>query len=128
MYQLLPTGVLRTADGAVIPSDVSNKDYAAYLDWKGKGNTPLPLPVLPPAIPYAVSPFQAQAALDEIGKLAQVEALMTDPATPKKTKMAWNKATEFRRTSPTVLAMAQAIGLTSAQLDDLFIRAAQIEA
>lgn len=42
-YQLT-TGdtILRTADGAFIPPDPANTDYAAYLAWLEEGNTPLP--------------------------------------------------------------------------------------
>jgi hypothetical protein len=44
-YQLT-TGdtILRTADGAFIPPDPANTDYAAYLAWVEAGNTPEPAP------------------------------------------------------------------------------------
>jgi len=40
MYTLYPAHVLRAEDGAAIPFDESNADYAAYLAWVGEGNTP----------------------------------------------------------------------------------------
>lgn len=42
-YQLT-TGdmILRTTDGAFIPPDPANTDYAAYLAWLDEGNAPLP--------------------------------------------------------------------------------------
>jgi hypothetical protein len=40
--------VIRTADGAHIPFDPANTDYAAYLSWLEEGNEPLPAPE-PPA-------------------------------------------------------------------------------
>lgn len=42
-YQLT-TGdtILRTTDGAFIPTDPANTDYAAYLAWLEEGNTPEP--------------------------------------------------------------------------------------
>jgi len=83
-------------------------------------------PVAP--IPHTVSPYQARAALDDIGLLDEVETLLTNPATPKKAKLAWLHAQEFRRDSPTVLAMSAQLGLTEEQLDALFIAAAQITA
>jgi hypothetical protein len=43
-------------------------------------------------------------------------------------KLAWNEAQEFKRRSPTVLAISAGLGLTDEQLDDLFITAATIEA
>ena len=80
------------------------------------------------AIPQVVSRFQARAALHLAGLLPQVEALMADPATPALARLAWTDAQEFRRTSPTVAAMAGALGLSDEQLDGLFTSAAGIEA
>jgi len=59
---------------------------------------------------------------------------MVDPATPSKTRRAWQMATEFRRLSPTVLELAGTLefegvsGLTDEQVDDLFRNALTIEA
>ena len=84
--------------------------------------------VVPPDVPQVVSKFQAKAALHGAGLLAQVEAIMADVDTPMFTRLAWQDAQEFRRASPTVAAMAQALGLDAAALDALFITAAGIEA
>jgi hypothetical protein len=85
-------------------------------------------PAPPAPIPQVVSRFQARAALHLAGLLPQVEQLMADPATDPLARIAWQDAQEFRRTSPTVLTMAAALGLTDAQLDDLFTTAAGIAA
>lgn len=82
----------------------------------------------PPGPPQVVSRFQARAALHLAGLLTAVEALMADPATDMLARLAWTDAQEFRRTSPTLLAMASALSLTDAQLDALFVAAAGIEA
>jgi len=82
----------------------------------------------PPGPPQVVSRFQARAALHLAGLLPQVEALMADPATDTLARLAWTDAQEFRRTSPTLLAMAAALDLSDAQLDQLFVTAAGIEA
>ena len=81
-----------------------------------------------PPVPTVVSRFQARAALHLAGLLTSVQAAMDDPATPMLSRLAWQDAQEFRRTSPTVLAMAQALNLDSAALDTLFTVAAGIEA
>ena len=36
------TCVRRISDGAVIPFDISNRDYQAYLAWVEAGNDPEP--------------------------------------------------------------------------------------
>lgn len=82
----------------------------------------------PPQIPQVVSRFQAFAALDDAGLLNAVEALMANPATPSRAKLAWATAQEFERGSPTIAALAGQIGLTDVQIDDLFIVAAGIKA
>ncbi len=82
----------------------------------------------PPGPPQVVSRFQARAALHLAGLLTAVEAMMADPATDALARLAWTDAQEFRRTSPTLLTMASALSLNDAQLDQLFITAAGIEA
>lgn len=46
MYKLLSgTSITRLSDGASIPPDPANTDYAQYLTWLTAGNTPLPADV-----------------------------------------------------------------------------------
>lgn len=77
-----------------------------------------------------VSPFQARAALLASGLLGTVEAAVEnyDGEDAEFVKLAWARANEWKRLSPTVLALAAIVGLTDGQLDALFIAAAQIEA
>lgn len=75
-----------------------------------------------------LSRFQARAILRQYGKREQAEQLMADPATDPLTVDAWNDASEFRRLSPTILAMAPALGLSDEQLDQMFEEGAEIEA
>jgi len=50
-YQLTATdSVIRTADGACIPNDPANRDYAEYLEWVEDGGVPDPY-VPPPDVP-----------------------------------------------------------------------------
>jgi hypothetical protein len=64
------------------------------------------------------SRFQAKAALHLAGLLDTIEAVVAaaDPVA----QIAWADATDFRRNSPTIAALAAGTGLTDAQIDDLF--------
>lgn len=73
-----------------------------------------------------VSRFQARAALHLAGLLEQVETYMSSPDTPILSKLAWQDAQEFRRMSPTVLALAAMLGLSEEALDKLFMDAKEI--
>lgn len=127
--------------------EVKQIDADTYAGWVAAGNpkasayTAIPDPATPydrwdgtqwvsppPYVPQTVSRFQAKAALLSADLLNDVEAMMADPATPAVTKLAWAEAVQFERNSPTVLGLAQALGLTDQQLDELFTAAAQINA
>ena len=86
--------------------------------WDGEAWGPIPAD-----IPSSVSRFQARAALHQSGKLSEVEAAIAE--SDLFTQMAWQDAQEFRRNSPTILALGDQLGL---DLDALFIAAAQIQA
>lgn len=72
-----------------------------------------------------VSRFQCRAALMQAGLLEAAEYVVSQA--DELTRMAWVDAIEFRRASPTIEALAAALGLDESGLDDLFAKAAQIE-
>lgn len=85
---------------------------------------------LPPwhrPVPTTVTRFQARAALLGAGLLPQVEAAVAASGDAF-LQLAWAEATTFSRASPTVAALAGALGLDGAALDDLFRAAGAIEA
>lgn len=78
----------------------------------------------PPVVPASISPAQARLALLGAGLLDEVEAAVA--AGDRVTQIAWQNATTIERNSPTVAALAGALGLTDVQLDDMFTTAAGI--
>ncbi len=79
-------------------------------------------------VPQAVTRFQARAALSRAGLFTTVNAAISAFPVDDERRLAWEDAQEFRRTSPTMLQMAAALGLNDAALDALFTTAAGIEA
>lgn len=124
---------------ASLPADaqpITEQQHANLLAAQSAGKVIEPdangLPIAvdppPPGPQQVVSRFQARAALHLAGLLTAVESMMADPATDTLARLAWTDAQEFRRTSPTLVAMASALSLTDEQLDQLFVTAAGIEA
>lgn len=74
-----------------------------------------------------VSPFQGRASLLHANLLDEVETMMANAATPRQIKLAWEYATEWRRLSPMLIAMAQQLQLTDEQVDDLIRYAQTVE-
>jgi len=88
----------------------------------------------PPAnVPQVVSRFQGREAMHQTllgeGSLFDAaEAVLAHPDTPAMYRRAWDDLQEFRRDSEMLAAIAEMLGLTSAQIDALFILAGSIEA
>ena len=72
------------------------------------------------------SRFQLKAALQEAGKLSAFEDALG--AAAPVSVLAWAEAASFRRNSPSITELATASGLTDEELDEVFRRAAEIEA
>jgi hypothetical protein len=85
---------------------------------------PVPAPEAP-TVPEAVTPRQIRRALNAAGLRSAVEAAVAQAS--QDVRDDWEFALEVRRDHPELNAMATALGLTSEQLDALFIAAAAIE-
>lgn len=82
----------------------------------------------PPPIPQTVTRFQALAVLAAGGYLDTVRTYINTLDQNNVQRLAWENATDWERTSPTLNALATMLGLTDAQVDDLFVAASQVSA
>ncbi len=85
-----------------------------------------PPPVPPTPVPESVSPRQIREAMIDtnLNGTALIDAVEAAVAAgDRKLKNWWEFATSFERANPLVIAMAQGLGVTDQQLDDLFILA-----
>lgn len=82
----------------------------------------------PPPIPQSVTRFQALAVLAAGGYLDTIRTYIATLSEDDITRLAWENATEWERSSPTLNALAQILNLTSTEVDDLFIAASQVSA
>ena len=74
-------------------------------------------------VPKSITRLQAKLQLLEIGLLDEVEALIEQD---RKAKLYWTDSQNFLRNDEILLGMATALGLSDAQLDDLFLQASKL--
>lgn len=75
-------------------------------------------------IPKSITPRQCRLILMSQGLLSTVEAMISQQ--DEATKITWEYALEFRRDDPLLLSLAANLNLTSKQVDEFFIAAAQL--
>lgn len=134
-YAQITNGVVTAVTQTAGPIDAPDMiEIDGLLDIAGHSYDPATGVFTPPAppvvntVPQKVTAFQAKAALLHADLLDAVEAMMADPATPRIVKLAWVETLHFERTSPTVAAMASSLNLTDAEVDALFVYAAEVQA
>ena len=74
--------------------------------------------------PQTVTRRQALLALLAAEKLDQVDLLIQNA--PRAVQIAWEAAGTFERTNPLIESLAPQLGLTEADIDNLFIAAAKL--
>ena len=74
-------------------------------------------------VPQSITPLQAKLQLLSLGLLDDVEALVTGDRTAQ---LYWEYASVVERDNAVLLLMANSIGLTSEQVDEMFIEASKL--
>ena len=123
-YRLTQSASILRSDGASIPADPANTDYAQYLQWLLEGNTPLPADPVPPAPIASISPRQIRQALTRAGLRTAVEAAVA--AGDQDLRDWYEFSTAFERVNPQVAAMGAALDVSAESLDDLWVLGASL--
>lgn len=81
-----------------------------------------------PTIPTSVTKRQAKLVLLGAGLLDAVEAYIAaiEGTEGRAAQIEWAEATEFRRDHPLIVSLGPVFGLSEADIDSLFVQAAQI--
>lgn len=92
----------------------------------GPGDYSAPAPTA--VVPSEVTMRQARLVLMSAGLTASINAAINAMPSPQKeaAQIEWEYSNTLQRNNPLVLALAPALGLTSQQLDNLFIAAAKL--
>lgn len=96
--------------------------------WDGANITVDPIKLKALQVPAAVTMRQARLALLGAGLLDQVDtAIAAATGTDgKEAQITWEYSSDVMRTNPIFQQLSAALGLTSGQIDDLFISAAKL--
>lgn len=113
---------------------VSNEDRLNWLGFKMNEarnglEVYIPEPVITPEpVPKAVTMRQARLALLNIGKLSDVATAIAGLPSPQKeaAEIEWEFSSTIERKRPLVQTLGPLLGLSEAQLDDLFITASKL--
>ena len=131
-YAVINDGVVRNHALADDPEFAAAQGWIPAGDsnigdlWDGEHFTPAP--PAPPVVPAAVTMRQARLALLGAGLLPSIDSSIDSLPSPQKeaARIEWEYSQEVQRHNGFVSVLAPMLGLTSAQIDALFIGAAQL--
>lgn len=106
------------------PSGKQLGSYAFGINGGQITVTPTWVNIPPEPVPALVSSMQAKLALAAAGLFDGVEAYMS--TAPTMVKIYWKDARDFHRDHPQLVQLSDGLGMTSAQVDDLFRAASKI--
>lgn len=121
----IPKGALEVSE-ELFKRTISEIDGVWKFDREVGEAKKFPLLKLEPYVPQKVSRAQGKAALIQASLWSRVEAYVDaiiDPTEKALALVALNDTTHWHRDSPTMHAIAAGLGITSEEMDDLFIQA-----
>lgn len=118
-----------TQDGRVQNTIMASEEFA-QANYPGRWRVAAQqLELAPAEVPQQITRAQGKAVLIMRGLwpsvLAYVDSI-ADPTEKALANVALHDTLKWERTSPTVTSAAQALGMTSADLDDLFVAASKV--
>lgn len=131
-YAIITDGIVTNiivADPAVAASMGALPAQGAGIGWTYANGVFTAPPAPAPVVPTSVTRRQARQALLLAGLLDSVDpaiAAIPDTTQRKLAQIEWQDSQDFERHRPLLVSLASALGLTSAQLDQLFITAATL--
>jgi hypothetical protein len=104
-----------------VPDDAEN-------GWMWDGETASPPPPPPPVVPREITMRQARLVLLGAGLLDDIAPAIDALPSPQKeaAQIEWEYSNTMQRTNPLITALAPALNLTDAQIDQLFIQGATL--
>lgn len=121
---------------AVLPSSIFNDDYAAKfetvpddveLGWiRDAQGVWFPPEDQDPAVPAAVAPLQGLLAIDFFGMSEAFEAWADSPSRTFAERAFISRAQTWRRNDPILQGAAEVLGLTTDQVNALFLKASTL--
>lgn len=115
--------------GLVEKSKLARADgLARYNEIKETYSMPGDNPYAAPPVPQGVTMRQAHRELHERGLLDSAIAVIESlpEAERAKAQIDWDRSSELHRSNPFVKSLGSALGLSSADMDDLFVEASKI--
>lgn len=113
--------VIRLPNGDDVCFPDLNTEYSGYVlvPWEVEDPEPTPTEPSPPPVPTAVPMWAVRTILQNDGLFDTAQALV-EASTDNALKNVWEYGNDALRSSPAINALGAALGLTQAQIDQMF--------